>query len=103
MAKSTANLTTPNARRYLQQLCKHFGHKVPVKFTPTEGQVTLPFGDCHLTADATALSMEVEGNVDAIHKLEAFISTHLERFAFRETPTLTWTETPELKEKESEL
>ena len=91
MAKSTANLKTPNASRYLQQLCKHFGHKVPVEFTPSMGHVQLPFGECRLTADATALSMEVEGDADTIDKLERFLGAHLERFAFRETPTITWT------------
>jgi len=93
MATSTANLTTPNASRYLQQLCKHFGHKVPVTFTPTDGQVDLPFGACRLTADDQTLNMVVEGDTATLPKLEQFVGSHLERFAFREKPTITWTAT----------
>lgn len=50
MTSSTATITTSCASSYLQQLCKHFGHKVPVEFTPQTGTITLPFGTCLLNA-----------------------------------------------------
>ena len=59
MNTSTLHLTTQNASRYLQQLGTHFGHKVPVTFTPSEGEVTLPFGTCEMAASGTALSITV--------------------------------------------
>lgn len=39
---STARLETANASKYLQQLCKHFAHKVEVRFDETEGHCALP-------------------------------------------------------------
>ena len=90
MAKSTMQLITTNSSRYLQQLCKHFAHKVPVEFTPSQGHVKLPFGDCVLSAGGSTLDITVDGKPEALGKLENFIGSHLERFAFREKPTLTW-------------
>ena len=90
MTFSTLHLSTAHASRYLQQLAKHFGHKVPVTFTPFEGKVTLPFGTCELAADETALSVTVKGQSRDIGRLEQFVGDHLARFAFRENPNLTW-------------
>ena len=90
MTVSTANVTTENASKYLQQLCKHFGHKVPVEFTPEEGKVSLPFGSCQLRASTDALTLQAIGGEGEIEKLENFLGSHLERFAFREKPQITW-------------
>lgn len=90
MTSSTAHVATANASRYLQQLCKHFGHKVEVAFTETEGSIALPFGTCRLAADAETLSLTVEGEQGDIARLEKVIGDHLARFAFRETPEITW-------------
>lgn len=90
MTQSILHLSTTHASRYLQQLAKHFGHKVPVKFTPTNGQVTLPFGTCKMSATDADLSITVLGEPRDIARLETFVGEHLVRFAFREKPTLTW-------------
>ena len=90
MSRSTLNLTTAHASKYLQQLAKHFGHKVPVTFTATEGKVTLPFGTCEMAASSTALSITVLGLSEDLGRLEQFVGNHLARFAFRENPTLAW-------------
>lgn len=90
MKHSKLHLSTEHASRYLQQLAKHFGHKVPVTFTPVEGEVTLPFGTCAMTATDEALSITVVGEPRDIARLEHFVGDHLTRFAFRENPTLTW-------------
>ena len=39
---SHAEVATANASRYLQQLCKHFGHKVEASFDEKAGIVRLP-------------------------------------------------------------
>lgn len=86
-----ATVPTPHASRYLQTLCKHFGHKVAVEFDATAGRITLPFGACALRADEAALEMSVEAGDDAaLRKAAQVIASHLERFAFRENPTITW-------------
>lgn len=90
MTSSTMHLTTAHGSKYLQQLGKHFGHKVPVTFTPSEGEVTLPFGTCEMAATDTSLSITVLGQPRDIARLETFVGDHLARFAFRENPTLSW-------------
>ena len=90
MNSSTLHLKTAHASKYLQQLGKHFGHKVPVTFTPSEGEVTLPFGTCEMAATDTDLSITVLGKPRDLDRLEQFVGDHLARFAFRENPELTW-------------
>lgn len=90
MIHSTLHLTTRNGTRYLQQLGKHFGHKVPVTFTPSKGEVTLPFGTFEIASSETELSVTVHGKAGDLGWLERFIGDHLARFAFREKPSLKW-------------
>lgn len=90
MKTSTANITTEHASKYLQQLCKHFGHKVPVRFTTLEGHVELPFGTCKMTANTAELLLKASANERHLQRLEDFIGSHLARFAFRESPSINW-------------
>jgi len=80
-----ANITTPDASRYLQQLCKHWSHKLAVTFTPTEGRV--PFNDsavCLMNASPDALKLRVEApTTEEATRLADVVWKHLERFAFR--------------------
>ena len=39
MTRSTTRIETEYASRYLQQLCKHFAHKIPVAFSKTDGRI----------------------------------------------------------------
>ena len=89
--KTSAFFETEKATRYLGTLCKHFGHKVPVGLEGAEGWVELPFARCDMVAQETGLSMVVTaGSKTELEKGAQVISSHLERFAFRENPTLTW-------------
>lgn len=90
MKSSIACIPTENASRYLQQLCKHFGHKVPVDFTATSGWIEFPFGRCDLTADETQIMLKSTAQADNLSKLEEVLASHLSRFAFRENPSITW-------------
>lgn len=82
---------TENAERYLGTLCKHFGHKVPVTHETGSGRIELPCGQCTLNADAAGLSLTATAPDKAqLDKTIEVISSHLERFAFRENPTLDW-------------
>ncbi|MEM6384381.1 MAG: DUF2218 domain-containing protein [Pseudomonadota bacterium] len=93
MSQTITTFETANASRYLQQLCKHFGHKVPTQFTPTEGHVSLPWGECDLTATDSALTLQASAAQSKLPKIERFLADHLARFAFREPHTLVWQRT----------
>ena len=90
MKSSIACIQTKNASRYLQQLCKHFGHKVPVEFSTTRGWVEFPFGWCDLSADEAQITLKSTAQAANLPKLEDVMASHLSRFAFRENPRITW-------------
>lgn len=82
-----------SASRYLQQLCKHFAHKVPVTFDEREASVEFPFGACRMWANDTDLRIECEADTDETLKRTHFVvHDHLERFAWREKPDIVWQE-----------
>lgn len=92
MPVTTGTFTTPNASRYLQQLCKHFGHKIEVAYTPTHGTCHFEFGVAELSADDTTLKVQITLTDSARLELaHMVIDQHLERFAFREAfKTMSW-------------
>ena len=84
-------IETSNGSGYLQRLCKHFGHKAEVDFTPEKGSIAFDFGTARLTATATTLTMEADCETDEnLARLKRVMASHLERFAFREELSVTW-------------
>lgn len=83
-----ANVPTKSGSRYLQQLCKHWAHKMPVEFSAEAGQVTFPSG---VVARMTARPEHLEVCLDlpdagAAEQMQDVLARHLDRFAFREAP-----------------
>lgn len=81
-----AVIPTPHASRYLQQLCKHWSHRLDVTFTPKVGRV--PFAEdasCLLEAEDEALKLTISApDAARAARLEDVVIAHLKRFAFRE-------------------
>lgn len=92
MLTATGRFETANASKYLQQLCKHFGHKVAVRFDAESGEAALPPGPARLHADGRALSATVTaGDAEGLARAKHIIDDHLRRFAFREDfATMDW-------------
>jgi hypothetical protein len=88
----TAHVPTALASRYLQQVCKHWGHKFPVEFTPEHGRIELPVAVCVLDAGADALTISLEAPVDQIERMQGVVAEHVQRFAFKETLVFNWVE-----------
>lgn len=88
---SEARIATGSAARYLGQLCKHFGHKVPSALEGDHGWIAFDFGRCHLAATDSELSLHNAAATEPdLQRLEQVIASHLERFAFREKLQITW-------------
>jgi len=94
---ATATVPTPNASRYLQQLCKHWSHNLAVTFTAEEGKITFPRDvrgnsfpeEATVTLQAREAALEVLVDASALDQLEGLkgaVASHLDRFAFREAP-----------------
>lgn len=95
MSKATqraeALIPTASASKYLQQLCKHFQHKLPASFDPQAGQITFPVGQTRLAADDATLTILVEAaNGEDLEQLKDVVVRHLARFAFREELKVDW-------------
>lgn len=76
---------TSHASNYLQQLCKHFAHKVEVTFDESSAKAALPPGPCEMWADRSELRIEVSAkDAEGLQAAQRIVDSHLVRFAFRE-------------------
>ena len=90
--EATTRFETENSTKYLQQLCKHFAHKVDVTLGDTSGECRFSCGTSVLTIAENGLDIHVEAaDEDGLRDTKAVIEEHLLRFAFREAPQpLAW-------------
>ena len=87
---SVARVPTHSASRYLQQLCKHWSHKMAVEFSAEAGTIDFPNG-CRLAMKADSDALDVVLSAPAgedVERMREVVSSHLDRFAFREAPLL---------------
>ena len=85
MLELIGKFDTPNGSKYLQQLCKHFGHKIEVSHTEHDGTCHFMMGPAYLRADDTSLSVRFElTSPDQLEAARGVIDSHLKTFAFRE-------------------
>jgi hypothetical protein len=90
-SRSQADIPTAHASRYLQQLCKHFAHKLQVEFDPRQGVIPFSIGDCRLSADETRLHLDlIASDAAQLAPLKDVVIRHLVRFAFREELVVEW-------------
>jgi len=86
--KATAVTPTIHASRYLQQLAKHWSHKLEVEFTPVHATIRFPSGAvATLGAGEEALTSTIEApDAETLERMKTVLAEHLDRFAFREAP-----------------
>ncbi len=94
---SVARVPTQSASKYIQQLAKHWSHKMEVTYTPEEARIAFPGGAVlEMRADSdtldVALTVPEDGPEGAdVARMREVVSSHLDRFAFREAPlTFDW-------------
>ena len=97
MAIYPGRAETANASRYLQQLCKHWGHKFETEFDPSHGRIAFDADTvCHLDAGPERLSVRLDAVDPArAERMKKVIEDHLRRFAFREEFVLVWSDAPQ--------
>ncbi len=85
---ASADVPTASASRYLQQLAKHWSHKMAVDYTPEAGTIDFPNG-ARLVMRAGPETLHVSVAVPEgsdLNRMCEVVATHLDRFAFREAP-----------------
>ncbi|WP_294310496.1 DUF2218 domain-containing protein [uncultured Sphingomonas sp.] len=95
MSLSVARVPTQLASRYLQQLAKHWSHKMEVSFTAEEGAILFPNGsklEMRAASETLDIVLTVPEDGD-VAQMRQVVASHLDRFAFREAPlTFDWRE-----------
>lgn len=88
MVTTEAHVPTSHGSRYLQQICKHWAHKLEVTFTPERGEVKLPDGAvADMRAAAGTLEVRIAApDTEVLERMKGVVARHLDRFAFREAP-----------------
>ena len=87
MPTANASVPTANAAKYMQQLCKHWSHKLEVDLSEQRGVVKFPTAVATFDARADGLQVTIEGaEGEAVERMKAVVASHLDRFAFREAP-----------------
>jgi uncharacterized protein len=87
MPVATARVSTANAGKYMQQLCKHWSHKLEVDLSEQRGVVKFPAAVATFEPGADALQVTIESEEsEAVERMKGVIASHLDRFAFREAP-----------------
>lgn len=101
---ASARVASASASKYLQQVCKHCEHNLPVGFDAVHGEIIFAKdargadwpADATVTLDAEAdaiickIDASAEGQRDG---LKGAVERHIDRFAFREAPlAYNWTD-----------
>lgn len=85
MPKAKSSFETERASRYLQAMCKHFAHKVPVNYDASVGTADMPFGLLNMHAAGNTLHFEIEAaDTSSLDRMKYVVEAHIVRFAFRE-------------------
>jgi hypothetical protein len=92
---AAARVRTEMPGRYMRQMCSHFGHKVQASCEEDAGEVVFPFGTCRFRVLDGRLELAAEAASEAeLLRVQEVIGKHLARFAWRETPSITWDAAP---------
>jgi uncharacterized protein len=87
MPIAKASVPTANANKYLQQLCKHWSHRLEVDLSDRKGVVRFPAAVVDLEADEDALRVTIASEKsEEVERMKGVVASHLDRFAFREAP-----------------
>lgn len=91
MMDKTATFRSERATRYMTALCHHFGRRVSASCDDATGWVQFPFGRCEMSVEGGALHLRVQAEDPVrLEQVVEIVSSHLDRFAFRENPHLIW-------------
>jgi len=90
----SANVPTANATKYMQQLCKHWSHRLEVELSEEKGVVRFPDAVVALEARPDDLSVTIDAQAkETVERMKGVVASHLDRFAFREAPLkFDWSE-----------
>ncbi|RDB42596.1 DUF2218 domain-containing protein [Halomonas sp. DQ26W] len=91
MPMSRTEIATESAEKLMNQLCKHWAHKLEVEQGDTDSRVVFEEGSCLMQVEPgkliVALEALEEGSLD---RLEGVVDSHLQRMAGDEELVIVW-------------
>jgi len=100
MLQSHSVIKTQSGAKYMQQLCKHWAHKIEA-LTYDQEKAHIPFNEevkLELFACDGALEAQLYApDEETLLRYEKVFERHIERFAFRETLEINWQHQPVLQ------
>ncbi|MCG8492182.1 MAG: DUF2218 domain-containing protein [Sneathiellales bacterium] len=95
MPHSHVIIETEHASKYLNQLCKHFAHKVEVEYDDVKAHVSFIPGPCKMLSKDGLLIVEGQSELDqGLLIIQSIIDQHIKKFAWREELSLDWKNGP---------
>ncbi|NUO58265.1 MAG: DUF2218 domain-containing protein [Hamadaea sp.] len=96
MPTDIARIETDRAERFLKQFCDHArAMGVSAEREQSQGVVVFPDGRCTLTADATALLVQIEATDDqALRRIRDIVTRDFQRFGGRTPLAVAWSHRP---------
>lgn len=92
MITAFARVPTTDARKYMLQLSKHWGHRLEVIQSEDSARIEFGHATCKLEARPDALMVELSAAPADLERMQSVVSDHVNRFAFREGPLpFDWT------------
>jgi hypothetical protein len=87
MPTAIAHVPTAQGAKYIQQLLKHWAHKLPVELDGDRGTVRFPDAAAVMAATGAELTVSLEADTpETLERMKDVLARHLDRFAFREAP-----------------
>ena len=87
MPAINAMISTPHAKKYMTQLCKHWSHKYDVNLNEKDGTADLPGGLVMFVANDVSLEVKLIPKEETnLLRMKNVVADHLNRFAFRGAP-----------------
>lgn len=85
---AACRVATLEGARYVEQLAKHWSHRLEVERTGEAARITLPSGAVvTLRPEPETLAISIEAETQAaLVEAQGVVAAHLDRFAFREGP-----------------
>jgi hypothetical protein len=100
MPIAKASVPTANGSKYVQQLCKHWSHRLEVDLSDGKGVIKFPAAVVTLDAGPDVFEVTIEGGESQeVERLRGVVASHLDRFAFREAPLKFDWWSPEAEQK----
>lgn len=89
--RQSLQLNSSQAHKTLKRLCKHFQHKVEVRWSQDHGLILFEEGLCALSASTTKLVMRCEANNrDDLRAITDTLDRHITAFCRDENFDMHW-------------